>query len=489
MFYKLFLIWGIGMKLKMKYGLFTASCILFAQVSMAEDLMQIYQKSILNDPQMLGASHTRLAAGEAVDEAIGRMLPQLSFEYSKSETEQDVKETSNAFFNPVDKTDYDTTEYSLTLTQSIFNWGNYSSYEQAKSSKLRANAEWISQKQDLMLRTTEAYLEVLAAADEISFVTAEKTAVKKQLELVQAMMRGGMARKTELYDARARYASVEADEISASLRHDDKLEGLREIVGVISGDLAKLKPDLTLVEPTPKDPNSWMESAVRQNPRVILHLRAVDVSRHEISLQKAGHMPTLDLTARRSNRDDLERISGNKSETSDVLLTFRMPLYQGGIVNSRMRRSQQLHQKAKQDLNEMRRSVQRSARAAYHGIISAISKVEALDKSVKSQRLALQSKQGGFRSGLYTGLDVLDAERDVYEAKRDYSRARYDYLLNGLRLKHAVGTINENDIKSINVWLQHDNQASTDTEQKKYDEKLKAGLTEFHKTSFNRRVK
>lgn len=84
---------------------------------------------------------------------------------------------------------------------------------------------------------------------------------------------------------------------------------------------------------------------------------------------------------------------------------------------------------------------------------------------------------------------MLDAERDVYEAKRDYSRARYDYLLNGLRLKHAVGTINENDIKSINVWLQHDNQASTDTEQKKYDEKLKAGLTEFHKTSFNRRVK
>ena len=102
----------------------------------------------------------------------------------------------------------------------------------------------------------------------------------------------------------------------------------------------------------------------------------------------------------------------------------------------------------------MQRAVQRAARAGYYGIISAISKVEALAKSVKSQQLALQSKQQGYKSGLYTSLDVLDAERDAYEAKRDYSRARYDYLLNSLRLKHAVGTLNEADVEGINNWLQ-----------------------------------
>jgi outer membrane protein len=106
-----------------------------------------------------------------------------------------------------------------------------------------------------------------------------------------------------------------------------------------------------------------------------------------------------------------------------------------------------------QDLTAIQRSVQRAARAAYYGIISAISKVNALDKSVSAQQLALQSKQQGNRSGLYTSLDVIDAERDVYEAKRNYARARYEYLLNTLRLKHAVGTLSEADVESINVWL------------------------------------
>ena len=156
-----------------------------------------------------------------------------------------------------------------------------------------------------------------------------------------------------------------------------------------------------------------------------------------------------------NRRDAGGGISGASDvETSDILLRLSVPIYQGNIVNSRTRRSQQLHQKALMDLTEMQRAVQRSARAAYYGVISAISKVAALEKSVRSQELALNSKQRGYRSGLYTSLDVLDAERDAYEARRDHARSRYEYLLNSLRLKYAVGTLNVSDLENINNWLQ-----------------------------------
>ena len=451
------------------------TCLLaMVQPVLAEDMMGIYRKALQSDPQILGAKYAHSAAGELVEGTFGRMLPQLGFEYSYSDTEQDTLVSDNPLLQPVGKTEFTTTEYSLTLSQPIFNWGLYTGYEQAKAEVLRADAEFASKQQDLILRTAELYLEALAAADESGFAAAEKAAVYKQLELAQSMMKSGMARKTELYDAQARYASVEADEISANSTHDDKLQALREMAGELSGPLEILKDSLTLVYPEPRNPEKWMQAAMKQNPRIVSRLRAVEVSRYEVSLQKAGHMPTLDLIARFNNRDaentQLGLLNATEIETLDVMLNLTIPIYQGGVVSSRARQSQQLHQKAWQELTEMQRAVQRAARAAYYGIISAISKVEALGKSVKSQKLALHSRQQGYRSGLYTSLEVLDAERDVYEAKRDYSRARYDYLLNGFRLKHAVGTLNEADVEDINFWLQP---AEIDAHQQK-------SQTEYH---------
>ena len=425
----------------------------------AEDLMEIYRKALDNDPQILAAGYEHSAAGAAVKEAYGRMLPQVGIEYDYSVTNQEIISSENPLYQP-GSTEYPTKDYSLTLTQPLFDWTLAMDYGQARANSKRADAKYASKQQDLIMRTAEGYLVALAAIDELGFAEAEKAAVQKHLELVQGMMSSGMARKTELYDAKARYASVEADEISAQSNLDDKLQALREMVGELSGNLARLKAGFELVQPEPHDPKSWMQAALEQNPQIVQQLHNVAVSRYDIRLAQAGHLPTLGLTARFDNRDAGGSLAGggNEVETRDVLIRVNIPLFQGGIVNSRTRRTQQLYQKALQDLTEMQRGVQRQARLAYHGIISAISKIEALTKSVSSQELALQSKQYGYRSGLYTNLDVLDAESDVFEARRDLAHARYDYLLNSLRLKQAVGTLSEADIAGINAWLQKGNE-------------------------------
>ena len=413
------------------------SCLilLFSSTTRGEDLVEIYRKALQSDPEFLGAQYNRAAAEESVKEAVGKMYPQISLEYARSEIDQEITESENPF-QPEAEDDYPTEDYSLTLNQPIYNRALYTGYRQAKIEIERAEAEFVSKQQDLILRVAQAYVEVLGASDEVGFSRAEKLAVEKQLELVQGMMLGGMARKTELYDARARYASVQADEISAQSRLDDKLQALRELVGELSGELDRLKPEIELIEPDPLDPEHWMQTAIEQNPRVLQQHKTVQLSRYEIRLQKAGHFPTLDFTARLNDRDTEGSLfgGGNEVETTELLLRLNVPLYQGGVVNSRTRRSQRLHQKAQEDLTAIQRTVQRAARAAYFGIISAISKVDALEKSVSAQELALQSMQQGNRSGLYTSLDVLDAERDAHEARLDYARARYDYLLNTLRL-------------------------------------------------------
>ncbi len=420
----------------------------------AEDLMDVYHKARKNDPEILGAFYTRAAADESVEEAFGRLYPQIEFRYSRNRIDQEITRSDNPL-QPEDEDIYTTEDYTLSLTQPVYNRALYKGYQQAKIEVELAEAELTSKQQDLVFRSAQTYVEVLAATDAVDFATAEKLAVEKQLELVQGMMVSGMARKTELYDARARYASVEAAEIGAQSVLDDKLQALREMVGDLSGDLARFSPELELIAPSPLEPESWMQAAIEQNLQVVLQFKNVQYRRYDMMLQQAGHMPTVDLTARlNDNRSEGSLFGGgNDVESGEIGLVVNIPIYQGGIVSSRTRRSQQLYLKAQQDLTAVQRSVQRAARAAYYGIIGAISKVAALDKQVSSQELALKSRQHGFHSGLYTSLDVLDAESDVYEAKRDHASARYDYLLNTLRLKYAVGMLNKSDLERINVWL------------------------------------
>lgn len=443
--------------------------LVFSQSVFAEDLVEMYHLALENDPTYLGELHKNNAAKYRTKEAVSRLKPQLSAQYSYGNVKSETESVINVG-DPAGENKYKNKEASLNLTQTIFNWSIFKAYSQAKSAQAQADAELEGVQQDLLLRISERYLEALAAYDAIGFAQAEKAAVAKQLELVQAMMKSGSARKTELFDAKARFARVEADEISAELDYDDKVEALQELVGGFSGKLSPLKSVFNLSAPSPEKPSEWMQLAVQQNPKVIAKKAAVEVSRKQLSVDRSARLPTVDLTARYS---DATSELDNEPEEENPLISFGAPgdseeesksiylnvtwsLYQGGAITARSKRAREFFKKAQYDLTQTQRAAQRAARAAYHGVKSAISKSKALSESLASQQLALEAKQKGFRAGLHTGLDVLDAERDVYSAKKDYARARYDYILNYLRLKHAVGSLGEQDLVLVNTWLNSD---------------------------------
>jgi len=98
----------------------------------------------------------------------------------------------------------------------------------------------------------------------------------------------------------------------------------------------------------------------------------------------------------------------------------------------------------------------RGTRGAFQGVISAIQRVRALEASLVSQQSAVEGRERGYRSGIYTLLDVLDSERELFSTRRDLARARYEYLLNLLQLKRQAGTLSEEDLVYLNSLLDHD---------------------------------
>ncbi len=417
-------------------------------------LMDIYQLAVDNDPILQSAIFEKLSIKEGRKQAIARMLPTIAGSAELTETTQDIKSSDNSVFG-VGETDFSTTSYSLTLTQPVFHWDLIEGYQQAKIQNLQAEAEYALAQQELIVRVADLYLQALSAKDQLVFANAEETAVNKQFELASSRFEMDLVPITDLHEAKARLATVQARTIDAKNLLDDALQGLAEVTGKTVDNLNPLKAKIALISPDPGHIDHWIDSALEQNLAIEMQHQAIKIAEKEVSRQRSGHYPNLDLIGRYNNKDTDGTLFGGGSEveTTDILLQLNVPLFQGGYVNSRVREARHQLSAAKQEYVKQTRAVERLTRSAYLGVNSALKRVDALEESVTYNELALVSKQKGFLSGLYTSLAVLDAERDLYLVKQDFAQARYDYILNSLRLKQAVGSLSDDDLKQLNEWF------------------------------------
>lgn len=446
----------ICMLLTVFFGGFGSGCFLIRQ-AYSQDLLAVYKQAQENDPAFKAVHFRKQAIDEGRRQAIARLLPSLVGNADYTHTNQDIKDSDNDVFG-TGESDYNTTSYGLTLTQPIFHWDLFVNLYQSKAEKLWAAAEYAVARQELIVRVADAYLSALIARDRLNYSMTEQAAVEKHLELAKGRHEMGLTPITDLHDAMSRMATTRAIVIEAQNLQDDAWQALQEITGEYADDLNGVREQIDLLPPDPEDMESWISQAVEKNPSVELQKQVVEVARYEVNKQTSGHLPVLDAVGRYNNEDSDGSLFGGGSEidTFDIVVQLSLPLYQGGIVSSRVRESRYLLESARQDLTKQTRAVERQARSAFLGVKTALSQIEALKQSVNSNKLALEAKQEGFLSGLYTSLNVLDAERDVSMISIDYSRARYRYILNSLKLKQAVGTLSDQDISDLNEWFSVD---------------------------------
>ncbi|MEW6690533.1 MAG: TolC family outer membrane protein [Pseudomonadota bacterium] len=428
---------------------------LFMQTQVrGETLIEAYKLARENDPKFRAARAESLAAGTAIDQARAGFLPTVRFDLERTETRQRIVRSENPIFG-AGITNFPTDNDTLTVNQPIFRKDVIERFAQAKAVVRQAEYTLLAAEQDLLLRTTAAYLVVLAAGDSLALARAEREAVGKALDLAREKLRMGLGTIVNQHDAAARYAVTQAREIEAHNRLRDARQGLREITGKLIENLQVLREEFALQIPEPPLIERWLESAFDQNLALRARREAVEVARQEVERQRAGHWPSLNLLFNHNRRDAGSTLFGGGSEveTTDLTLRLSVPLYEGGLTSAVTREAAHRYQKSLEDLEQERRAVERVTRASYEATLSGVELVRALKQSVLSQASALQAKEEGYRSGLFTLLPVLDAQRDLYLARRDYAQSRYDYLFNRLKLKQAAGTLSEADLAGIGAAL------------------------------------
>jgi outer membrane protein len=314
--------------------------------------------------------------------------------------------------------------------------------------------------QTLILNTATAYFNVLNAIDVLSYTQAQKDAVYRQLDQTTQRFNVGLVAITDVQNARSQYDTVLANEVTARNNLDNAVEQLRQVTGNYYPELASLNVDGFKTN-KPQAVNALLKEAENRNLSLLQARLSQDLAREQIRLAQDGHLPTLDLTASTGVSDT--SYSGSKTNTSQyddsnmgqnkIGLSFSLPIYQGGMVNSQVKQAQYNFVGASEQLESAHRSVVQTVRSSFNNINASISSINAYKQAVVSAQSSLDAMEAGYSVGTRTIVDVLDATTTLYNAKQQLANARYTYLINQLNVKSALGTLNEQDLVALNNTL------------------------------------
>jgi outer membrane protein len=444
----------------------------------AANLIEVYQRALQNDPQIREAEANRLASRESKPQALAALLPQFNATGSYTKSKADSSSVQNQQVDPriedspfvnrniLVANDTSNKQYQLQLRQTVFRWDQWETLKRADEQVAQAEADYHAAQQDLISRTAQRYFDVLAAQDTVDASQATLEAFSRQLEQADKRFEVGLIAITDVQEARAAHDQAVADVIAAKRSLATSQELLRELTGERFDVLSTPVDDMPLKTPAPENEDQWVAMAQEQNLRVISARLSADIAKQDVRVARAGHFPSVDLVAQRSNsetwgdgsiRADLgapaNRPPQAENDVDSIGIQITVPIWSSGATQSRVRQNVYLHRAARERLERAHRETERATRDAYLGVISEISRVKALKQALESSRTAIQATEAGFEVGTRTTVDVLDARRQLFTAQTNYSRSRYDYIINLLNLQLAAGTLDDKDLEEINSFL------------------------------------
>ncbi len=434
---------------------------LVSTAGQAADLLGLYNEAKGYDAQYAGARASLDAGRERLPQGRAGLLPTVGASASTTWNETNTSfhgSGAGALLGSNGSTaKFNSHAWAVSLTQPLFRWQNWVNYTQAELAVAIAEAQFNQASQDLIVRVAQSYFDVLQAQEALASAQAQKKAIAEQLESAKRNFEVGTSTIVDTHEAQARFDLTDAQLIAAESDLSVKRQVLRTVVGKEHEDLKPLKAGVDIPRPQPEDINQWAKQAETANIGVQLAESSNRIADQEISKQRSGHLPTLDLVASRGNNSTGSNplsFGGYDTTTNAVGLQLQIPIFAGGYTASKGSEAVALHNKSLADLEAARRGAALQARQAYLGVTSGLAQVKALDAALVSSQSALDSNKLGYEVGVRINIDVLNAQSQYFDTRQKLMKARLDTLLAQLKLKAAAGNLTDGDLKAVNALLE-----------------------------------
>jgi len=428
----------------------------------AEDLMDIYREAVANDPVLANADARRLVVAEGVPQARGALLPQLSAGLEMQQFHPGYSGVANDDTGaPAVTTGGGHSrqrDLTLNLDQTVLDLSKFARERQAKLTAESQDATYEGQLQDLFVRATTAYFNVLIAQDQVEINQSYEDAYKQQFDQATTLFSQGLAPAADVTQSRAYYLYIKSSRVSAETNLKDTRRALQQLTGKEPGTLKSLREDLPMEAPSPADPKAWVEQAMNQNPDLMAANHLVTADEHSINAARSGHLPTVNLSMNYDKAgawsNTVRGGAGYGTGTTTVGLVLAVPLFSGGVTQSQVR--QAIHQRDadQDDLETLRRQTMRDTNNYFNLVVAGIEQVNDAREAVDAARKALASMRAGYDIGTQSLTNVVVAIGTLADVRNQYTTLRHQFILNKLLLKRTVGAAELKDVEEINRLLQ-----------------------------------
>jgi len=424
----------------------------------AADLLQVYEMARNGDPQLASAESTRLYNKEGQNQALAALLPQVDGTASLSRARTDYDGVNGSVTTK-------SRRYTVDGTQTVFNWAQFANLRAEREISKAADFTLESANDDLIVRTSAAYFNVLVGIESLAAAETNEAAAKKQFDYADKRLEVGLAPITDVHEARAEYDQARANTILARNNLKDYYQALTELTGQPVMSLRAL-PEAWRPEVPAQYSNvdELVSSAITENPALKAQGLQVSAAESSVSAARAGHYPTLTLGGSWGKSAQWGDSTGSGGLTPDATtnsigLTLSVPIFSGGATQSRVRQALASRDIQQDTFEQQKRALDRNTRNAYQTVVAGVSEVEARRLAVVSAQAAFDASQVGLEVGTRTVLDVVQNQRTLFAAQVDYVRARYNFLQNRLLLAQATGKLEIADLQDINRMLTDDAEA------------------------------
>lgn len=434
---------------------FLFSLIAISSPLRTENLADVYELALKNDPLLKAAEATYRAGKENRTQGIAGLLPTLSVGGSTNWNEYRVEEQI------IDQ--YNSNSYLASLNQPIFRLDKWFQFERGTALSEAASAEFAYQQQETMIRVASAYFNVLNSIDSLNAARAEEKAIGRQKDLAKKRFDVGLAAITEVQETQAAFDLTVVSRIAREAQLDSARESLTSIVGRDIKLLSPLSDNFEISLPDPLDRESWVSLGLKNNYQLKAAKLQRDAAQASARSTASNHLPQIDLVGRVSKSTSKQGkfggfiqnpLFGVEQDTRQYSIQFNLPLYAGGAISSARRQAYANYDRSKEQAIYVERSTVRDVRSNHFGVQTQVANVTARKQALASAESALEATQIGYEVGTRNTVDLLDAQKRLFQAQRDYASSRYDYIISMLRLKASVGSLSPKDLMNISNQME-----------------------------------
>lgn len=399
----------------------------------AETLSDALLAAYRTNPELATARAELRITDEELSAALSAFRPSLSLEGTGGIS---GVRTRNQGWNSLTPADG-----QILAVQPVLPLSGFAAFGTAEAQVAQGRARLASVEQAVFLDVVGAYLSVLRDQNLVKITNQIVSNLSEELEGSKRKFEGGEVSRTDIALTRTRLSQVQADNVAAQLDLRQSRSAYEEIVGHPPDNLepVNLPPGL------PGSREKATDIAMSANPAVLTARAGEEVALAGIRQAQSDLYPSVNLVASGAYERE-QSLSGQRDEQYSLQLQLRVPLYEGGATQSRIRRAREVWGRARTETIVVERQVTRQVANAFDALETAADVISYAEEGLRGADAALEGVRREATLGFRTTTEVLDAELDLLSANRRLIAAEYEETLSAWQLLAAIGAFSARGI-------------------------------------------